>query len=270
MGGTVLILHGVQFKNLFLCTQVIATFCYDRIMGSATAAWEDAQAALAKLGSDEATGDEKVADAKAAPENKHAKKRADKKDESKPKEQQQEEDIAKSKKVMKAFAPSKIQNIVFELCIAAMACHMVMEHGLMTKVVTVYAIVNASKDVIAPLLHWGEHEDLGLWKDILLAFVLYSIVGSVALLMPSFALAINVALCGAQLVTTYGLKFAESKNKLPQGFASSLRRFALLGGLAAFGTLWQYWALLADSGMSFWFKAIYLPAYMAENFISLL
>merc|ERR1712232_1091020 len=111
----------------------------------------------------------------------------------------------------------------------------------------------------------GEHEDMDTWTDLILNFVLYFFFGAMALCATSLALAMNVAMCGAQLVAVHGARFAEKKGKLPEGqsadaFTASMQGLTLLAGLAAFGTLWQLWALFADCGMGWYFKILYLPA----------
>merc|ERR1712070_504210 len=150
----------------------------------------------------------------------------------------------------------------------------VMEGGLARVVVVTYALVKACKEKIAGFLDFSEHKDMETWTDLLLNLVLYSFFGGMALVTRSLALALIVALCGAQLLTEHGLRLAESKGKIPDGqsaeaFAASVKGLAELGGLTVFGTLWQFWALMADSGMAWYFKIIYLPAYIGECVISL-
>merc|ERR1712232_23538 len=107
--------------------------------------------------------------------------------------------------------------------------------------------------------------------DLLMNFVLYMVFGSIAVLAAPLALAMNFAFCGAHLVLEHGLPVAEAMGKLEsaQSFAGSMKGLAVLGGLAAFGTFWQVWALLADSGMSWYFTVLYLPAVVAEWFVSM-
>jgi len=78
----------------------------------------------------------------------------------------------------------------------------------------------------------------------------------------------------ALLLTTYGLRIAEGMGRIPGGktadeFAASVPGLAVLGGLTLFGTLWQFWAIVADSGMASYFTILYLPAVIAEWWISL-
>jgi len=275
--GLVLILHGAQFKNLFLCTQVVVTFCYDRIKGSVLSLVNDVTAAWSKT-DEGAEPDDTKADAKAEAkqENKHAQKRAAKKDEAKnaPSQAQREEDAAATKKVLKSLDSDKVTSVLFELCVSFVGCHMVMEGGLAKVAVVTHALVKASKEKISGFLDHGEHADMQAWADLLLNFLLYVIFGGMALLAPSLAFALNVAICGAQLVTAHGLRVAEGMGKIPGGvsaeaFAASINGLAVLGGLTAFGTLWQFWALVADSGMGWYFKILYLPAYFAECVVSL-
>lgn len=274
--GLVLLFHGAQFKNLFLCTQIITAFCFARMKGSILALYNDLTTAKEKMdadGSDESKADAK---AEAKPENKHAQKRAskgaagDKADVS----LQREEDAAEAKKLLKALDTDKVSAAVFEVCVAAMSCHMVMQGGLMKVVVVTNALVNASKVKINGLLKFTGFEDMQAWTDLLLTFVLYSFFGGMALVASSLAFALNVASFAAQLLTTYGLKIAEAMGRIPGGktadeFAASVQGLGLLGALTAFGTLWQFWAIVADSDMAFYFKIAYLPAVIGEWWISL-
>jgi hypothetical protein len=273
--GMILLFHGVQFKNLFLCTQVMMAFCYGRVKGSITTLYSDVTTSWEKAKS-EGESEETKADAKAEakPASKHAEKRAAKKDDSKPTQEQREEDAAAAKKVLKVVDSDKVTGVVFELCVSAMACHMVMEGGLAKVVVVSHALVKFSKAKIHSLLEFAGHEDLQAWTDLLVTFVLYLVFGSMAVIAAPLAFAVNVAACGAQLVTEHGLRIAEGMGKIPAGlsaeaFAASTKGLAVLGGLTAFGTLWQFWALMADNGMAWYFKMLYLPGYIGEGVISL-
>jgi len=273
--GLALLFHGAQFKNLFLCTQVIVTFCYDRMKNRTVSVYDDVKVALEKMKGDETDESESKADAKAEakPDNKHAKKRSDAKDDSKPAAQKQEEDAAATKKLLKVLDSEKVTNAVFEIFVAYMACHMIMRGGLAQFVFVAHALVKASKEKLVVFLEFPGHEDMQVWIDLCLSFVLYSFFGGMALVMPSLALALVLGLCGAQLVMQYGTRVAESMGRIPEGtaetFAASAKGLAFFGGLAAFGTLWQFWALMADSGMAWYFKLAYLPAYTCEGIVSL-
>lgn len=273
--GLVLLFHGAQFRNLFLCTQVIYTFCYSRVKGSALSLYSDAKVAWEKMNEDE--GDESKADAKAEakPEsNKHAAKRNSKaKAEDSKASNNNEEDAAVAKKVLKVMDSDKVTGVFFELFVSAIACHMVMEGGLATVAIIAHALVKATKEKIVNFLDFSEHNDLEVWTNLLLSFVLYSFFGGMALVAPSMAFALNVALVGAQLVSEHGLRVVEGMGKIPGGetaesFSGSVKGLALLGGLVAFGAVWQFWALMADSGMGWYFKMLYLPAYVAEVVVS--
>jgi hypothetical protein len=270
--GVVLIFHGAQFKNLFLCTQVITEFCLARMKSSVLDLYSDFTTAKEKMSAD--APDESNADAKAEakPDNKHAEKRALKKDGDKPSDKQREEDAAEAKKLLKVVDTDKVSAAVFEVCIAAMVCHMVMEGGVVKLIVVTFALVKACKDKINGVLRFSGFEDMRAWTDLLISAALYSFFGTLALLMPSMAFALTLASSGAQLVTDNALRIGEAKGKIPTGvsakeFAKSVPGLALLGGLTLFGTMWQFWAIMAGSDMAFYFKIVYLPAYIAENLI---
>merc|ERR1712232_15183 len=97
------------------------------------------------------------------------------------------------------------------------------------------------------------------------------VFGSIALLVAPLALAMNLAVCGTLLVLEHGLPLAETMGKIDssESFAGSVKGLAAFGGLTAFGTFWQLWALWADSGMSWFFTIPYLPAVVAECFVSM-
>jgi hypothetical protein len=273
--GLVLIFHGAQFKNLFLCTQVVMTFCYGRVKSSILAVQSDVTTALEKMNADEDESKDKAdAKAEAKPENKHASKRQANKDSSKPVQQQREEDAAATKKLLKVVDHEKVAGAAFELLVAVMACHMTMQGGLAKVVVVAHALVKASKEKLMALLEFTGHEDMQAWTDLFMTFVLYVVFGGMAIVAGPLAFAMTLAVSGAQLVTENGLRVAESMGKIPGGlsaeaFAASPKGLVVLGGLTAFGTLWQFWALMADNGMAWYFKMFYLPAYMGEGIISL-
>jgi len=267
-----LILHGAQFKNLFLCTQVITAFCYGRVKSSILSLYSDVVVAMDKVFEDDNTQDDP--DAKKEPENKHAKKRQDKKDSGKP-SASREEDAAAAKKMLKVVDTDKVTAAVFELSVAFMACHMVMEGGLARAAMITYVLVKASKEIIQGFLDFSEHEDLKVWLDLFLSFVLYCFFGGMAVICPSLALGLTLGFVGAQLVLSHGTLAAQGLGKLPEGmtadaFAASVKGLAVLGGLTAFGALWQFWALLANSSAAWYFHFFYFPAYFAEALVSLL
>jgi hypothetical protein len=268
--GLVLIFHGAQFKNLFLCTQVMMTFCYSRVKSSVSAVTSDVMTALEKMDADE---DDSKADAKAEAksEGKHAAKRQANKDSSKPVQQQREEDAAAAKKLLKVVDSQKVTEAAFEVCVAAMACHMIMQGGLAKVVVVAHFLVTASKEKLVTFLEFTGHEDMQAWTDLFMTLVLYIFFGGMAIVAGPLAFAMTLAVFGAQLATENGLRVAESMGKVASAEASatSTKCLAVLGGLTAFGTLWQFWALVADSGMAWYFKMLYLPAYMGEGIISL-
>lgn len=275
--GLVLIFHGAQFKNLFLCTQLIKMFCYTRVQTSIMSLYTDVKVAWDKTSEGEDAKPEADAKAEPKPDNKHAQKRKDaskKGEDAKAVQEQREEDAATTKKVLKVLDTEKVSAVVFELLVAFMACHMVMEGGAALKILVAHALVKAFKEKLVAFLDFTGHEDVQAWTDIVLTFVLYSVFGGMAVVSPSLAFALNVAACGAELTTAHGLRLAESKGKIPDGataeaFAASVKGLAVLGGLIAFGALWQFWALMADSGMAWYFKMMYFPAVFGEAIIGL-
>lgn len=273
--GFILLFHGAQFRNIFLCTQLLSAFCYSRVKGSVVALYSDVTKAIEKTFEDDADAKKTDdADAKKEPENKHAKKRQEKKDGGKV-EANRAEDAAAAKKLLKVVDTDKVTTAVFEACVALMACHMTMEGGLARKAVITYMLVNATKDKIKGFLDFSENDDILVWLDLFLSFALYSIFGFIAIVLENLAFAIAIAIIGAQLVLVHGLRAAEGVGKLKEGetaekVAASEKGLAIFGGLAAFGTLWQFWALMADSGMAWYFQLLYLPAVITESLVGLL
>jgi len=269
--GLVLIFHGAQFKNLFLCTQVVVAFCYDRVKGSIVSLHGDVTTAQRKMTEDISEESKADAKAEAKPDNKHAAKRASSaKDAGKPSAQQNEEDAAATKKLLKVLDSDKITAAVFEVFVAYMACHMVMQGGLAKVVLVTNALVKAFKPKLVAFLEFSGHEDMESWTDLLVTFVLYSFFGGMAVVMPALAFALTLAACGAQLVAENGLRVAESMGKNPEGLTvESTKGLMALSGLTVFGAIWQVWALMADNGMAWYFKMMYLPAYTAEGIVSL-
>jgi hypothetical protein len=274
--GLVLILHGAQFKNLFLCIQVTLAFSYGRIKTNVLALFSDIKEAKRKLTEDEP--DKADAKAEAKPEaNKHAQKRQSKKDDSKADEAskaQRETDAAATKKVLKVLDTEKVSGLALELVMAFVACHMVMQGGLAKVVVVAYALVKATKEKIEGFLDFSEHDDLEVWTELFLRFILYVVFGGMAVFVSPLAFALNLAICGAQLVTQHSLQVAECMKKIPGGesaedFCASTKGLAMLAGLTAFGTLWQFWALMADNGMAWYFQIVYICPLTAEWILGL-
>lgn len=271
--GVVLLFHGAQFLNLFLCTQVITAFCYERVKSSISSVYKDVNVAMEKT---EADTDESKADAKAEakPDNKHAAKRQAQKETGKPSKEQQEEEAAATKKMLKAVDSQKVATALREIVVSLMACHMVMQGGLARAAVVSYTLVNSVKDKVKSLLEFSGCEDLEAWTDAMLCFALYALFGGLSLFTPSLALAMSLGIQSAQLLSQHGLRVAGTMGKIPDGltaeeFEASAKGFMLLGGIAAFGTLWQFWALVANSGMAWYFKMLYLPAVFAEAIVGL-
>jgi len=269
--GFVLIIHGAQFKNLFLCIQLVKAFYLDRVKTSVTTLAGSVTTAIEKMKADDAP-ESIEPDAKAeAKSDKFAAKRAAKKDAANS-DKQTEEDVAVAKKALKVMDSEKLSNTAFEVCSAAMACHMVMHTHLGQAIVVAHDLANMAKEKIEALVTFEDLEDLSAWTDLILRFVLYSLFFGLALVAAPFALAFDVSAFGAQLVLQYGARVAQSVGKLPdaESFVSSKNGLITLAGLTAFGTLWQFWSLMAASGMAWYFKLAYLPAIITEAIVGCL
>jgi hypothetical protein len=268
--GFALIIHGAQFKNLFLCMQLVKAFYFDRVKASVTTLAGSVATALEKMKADEPDSIEPDAKAEAKSD-KHAAKRAAKKDTANS-EKQAEEDVAVAKKALKAMDSEKLSNTAFEVCSAAMACHMVMHTHLGQAIVVAYGLANMVKEQTEKFVDFEGLEDLSAWVDLILRFVLYSVFFGLALVAAPFALAFDVSAFGAQLALQYGARVAQSLGKLPDAekFVSSKKGLFALAGLTAFGALWQFWSLVAASGMAWYFKLAYLPAVIAEAIVGCL
>merc|ERR1740115_286459 len=100
--GLVLIFHGAQFKNLFLCIQLVKTFCYSRVQASVMSLYNDVKVAWDKTTEGETDTPQADAKAEAKPDNKHAQKRKDaSKQDAQATQEQCDEDAATTKKVLK-------------------------------------------------------------------------------------------------------------------------------------------------------------------------
>lgn len=269
--GFTMIIHGAQFKNLFLCIQLIKAFYFDRVKTSITTLAGGVTTALEKMKAD-APESNIEPDAKAeAKSDKYAAKRGAKKDAANS-EKQTEEDVAAAKKALKAMDSEKLSNTAFEVCSAAMACHMVMHTHLGQAIVLAHDLAKVAKAKIDDLVAFEGLEDLSTWIDLIVRFVLYSVFFGLALVAAPFALAFDVSAFGAQLALQYGARVAQSVGKLPdaESFLSSKKGLIALAGMTAFGTLWQFWSLMAASGIAWYFKLFYLPALIAETMVGCL
>jgi hypothetical protein len=271
--GFALIIHGAQFKNLFLCIQLVKEFYFARVKTSVTTLADSVTIAFEKMKADEPERIEPDAKSEAKSD-KHAAKRAAKKDgdNNVDKQKQTEEDAAAAKKALKAMDSEKLSNTAFEVCSTAMACHMVMHTHLGQAIVVAHDLVKVVKEKIDELVDFAGLEDFAAWTDLILRFVLYSVFFGLALVAAPCALAFDVSAFGAQVVLQYGARVAQSAGRLPdaESFVSSKNGLVALAGLTAFGTLWQFWSLMAASGMAWYFKLAYLPACIAEAIVGCL
>merc|ERR1712216_73371 len=159
--GLSLIIHGAQFKNLFLCIQLVKAFYFDRVKASVTTLAESVTTTLEKIKADAPEAIEPDAKSEAKSD-KYAAKRAAKKDVA-DSNKQTEEDAAAAKKALKAMDSEKLSNTAFEVCSAAMACHMVMHTHLGQAIVVAHDLVKIVKEKIEELVDFQGLEDLSAW-----------------------------------------------------------------------------------------------------------
>jgi len=266
--GLVMVLQGAQFKNLYLCFALIKSFYYDRVKSSISALISSVTTALDKMKAD--SPDEPNADAKAEakPDNKHAAKRQSKKDGASDKASA-EENVAAAKKALKAMDSQSLSNATFEVCSAAMAAHMVMHTRLGQAVVLAHGLVQAAMEKTEKSVEFTGHEDLSAWTTLFLKFVFYNIFIGCALIAAPLAMALDISIFGAQLLVQSGAKAVQGFGKLEdaEAFLASKQGLIAMAGTVAFGTLWQFWSLMADSGMAWYFQLAYLPAVIAESIV---
>merc|ERR1712080_414278 len=89
-----------------------------------------------------------------------------------------------------------------------------MSGGLGMVVVVTHGLVTACKVKFLNLLDHSENEDVKDWVELVLSFALYAFFGVLAVIATPFALALNVCMTGAQLVTEHGFRFAEARKKI--------------------------------------------------------
>ena len=235
--GFVLIFHGAQFKNVFLCSQVVVFFCFDRMKESVSSITSDVMTAWNKMLADAPSN----ADAKAEP--KPAQKRNSKKttdaDACVDVNRKQAEDAAVMKKALKALDSDKVARSAFDLFASFMACHMVIHFGSMQVVVIAHALVIAAKKRIFAIFDFVGLDDLVAWTDLFVSFCLYVIYEVVALFSAPLALALSLAVCGAHLVMAHGVPLAQAMRRIESAekFAGSMRGLLALGG-GCWGLVW--------------------------------
>jgi len=266
--GFAMVLHGAQFKNLFLCIQLIKSFYYDRVTDSISKLKASVTTALDKMKADAPDAPEADAKAEPQPGNKHAAKRAGKK-EAANSEKSTEESAAAAKKALKAMDSAQLSNTAFEVCSAAMAAHMVMHTRLGQAIVLAHHLVNVAMEKTDKLVDFAGLEDLSAWTHLFLRFVFYCKFIALAVIAAPLALALDVSVFGAQLVLQYGAQAAQAYGKLPdaEAFVASKNGLLAVAGITAFGTIWQFWSLMAASGMAWYFQLAYLPAVIAETVV---
>jgi hypothetical protein len=210
-------------------------------------------------------------DAKAEAKSKHAEKRAAKKNDANP-EKQMEEDVAAAKKALKAMDSEKLSSTVFEVLSAGMACHMVMHTHLGQAIVLAHDLVKFTKEKLDTLIDFTVADDLGAWTDAFLSFFLYTAFMGLALIAAPLALAFNVSSFGAKMALENGVMLAQKMGKIADAdvFLASKKGLMVLAGFTAFGTLWQFWSLMAVSGIAWYFYPFYFPALILETIVGCL
>jgi len=271
--GAALVLHGSQFRNLLLCTQVVLALLYDRVKCSLTTMYTDIQTAREKMQADAPAEESKDA---GDDQNKHAQKRAEKKKVAETSKasfaEKQKEDAEAAKKLLKVLDSERLSAATTEVLAAAMACILVIHGGLAQKVAIAHALVGLVAKRVEALLVFPGFEDLQAWTATLIRLVLWLVFLTLTKVASPLALALDAAICGALLATQHGAHFLAARGKLEdaEAFTASPKGLMALGGLAAFGTLWQVWTWAAGGSIAWYFQLVYLPASIAEGLLSLL
>jgi hypothetical protein len=280
--GAMMLFHGCNFTNLFLCYQVIVMCCWNRLHSKAVSFYNHLTTGLETNDEGEKKDDENKddrakdeADTEAKDESgktsKHAQKRASKKTGSSMSSGADaanlEEDAAAFKDELKKVDASRLSDVVFELCLAFAACHMAMESRLGTVIAVTYALVCSTKPKIEALLDFEDCDDVKDWTDLVLSLVLYTIFGMMAAFATALAIALNVCLFASALVLEYGLRVPQIKSKVdPDGkLLNSQQGSLLLMALVLLGLLKQ----MILPGMAWYFKLMYFPLLIAEAFADL-
>lgn len=269
--GLVLVLHGAQFKNIILVTQLVLSFLYVRVRGSVMAIYNDIKTVVDKAEADAPQAE--PAKESNEDQSKHAKKRDAKKEAAKaPSAADTQAHIEASKKVLKALDSERLTNASTEVMVCLMACLLVLHGGLAQRVAISYALVAAVAGRVEGLLHFEGFEDVKSWTSSFLRFALWVVILPMAIFMGPLALILNVVAFGADLATQHGMAFLAKIGKVPDADAilGSPKGLMAFGGLVAFGTLWQVWSWAAGSGMAWYFQMLYLPAIIAEGLLGLL
>jgi hypothetical protein len=277
--GVMMLFHGCNFTNLFLCYQVIA-MCWIRLQSKAVSLYNHLTTGLEKKDEGEKQDDENKDDKakgeteteakdEASKSSKHAQKRANKKEGSGKSSGNDaanlEEDAAAFKDGLKKVDANRLSDFAVEVCLAFAACHMAMEGRFGTVIVVTYALVCSTKPKIEALLDFEDCDDVKDWTDILLSFLLYTIFGTMAALATSLAIALNVCLFASALVLEYGLRVPQIKSKVDpdEKLLSSQQGSLILMALMLFGLLKQ----MVFPGMAWYFRLMYCPLLIAEIFV---
>merc|ERR1712187_963232 len=147
-----------------------------------------------------------------------------------------------------------------EIFLSILACFLVLQGGLVQNIVVSHMLVTIlAKEVIA-LVDLSEHDDVATWTNLCIRFVLYAVFMGLAKVAAPFALAMNLAACGTQILMTHVPQLEKLQD---------IQALAVPVGIAAFGTLWQVWTLVAGSEMTWYFQMLYFPAVIAECIIGL-
>jgi len=248
--GLSLILHGVHFKKLLLCAQVVTALCWVRMKDGATGLYSQVTVALEKMKDEPvATGDEHPANADTG-----------------------KQDVAFARKVLKAVDAEAFTTAALSVLASFMACLLVARGGLVQGLVVGHALVGFFTSKVHAFVEFPGYEDVRVWTDLLVRSALYVFCVGLALSAAPLALAMNASACGAGLLVEHGLRVAEALGKVEGAgaFAASKHGLLMLFGLSAFGTLWQLWTWMAGSGMAWYVQVPYLPAILAEGVLGLL
>merc|ERR1712176_350912 len=132
------------------------------------------------------------------------------------------------------------------------ACLLVIHGGFAQKVAIAHALVGIVAKQLGPLLEFPGHEDIEAWTSTLLRLVLWVVFLFLTKVATPLALAMDISLVGALLATQHGARSLAALGKMAdvEAFLASQKGFMALGGLAAFGTLWQVWTWAAGGSIA--------------------
>lgn len=246
--GAALVIHGGQFRNLFLCTLVVDQ--YLRLSGWEAGAKmiDDIQKCVDK--SEDAKTDDKSEDAKTYDKKAFV----------------AQEQFAIAQKVLKRLDSDAASNFGFGIFVAFVASISVMHGGLLTTVFVAKILVETTYGRVNEVLKFSFLSEMEQWCEFFVRLFLWVVVLALSFLVPQFTFALCAAAYGSNLLMS---NLVGVVGERAQGVTSGRNGLIVYVACVLLGWLWQSWTFLSGGSIAWYFNMLYIVAVIPETILSL-